>query len=130
MAWEQEMQYRFQYTTDGRGEMAWQPTAVWRSDPSKKNGVSTPLSAGDMMDGLLGLIALTVTAAVYILVRHIGLVEHFSTVPRRVLLGITIFVSFVGSVAILETKIIKTFVKVGVFSFCGYLVLAAMLHFL
>jgi hypothetical protein len=129
MSWEQEMQYRYQYTTDGHGEMTWQPTLVWRAGPPGK-GAASSFSAAGMMDCLLGVIAIMVTIIAYCLVSHIGPVEHLSTVPRRILLGITILVSFVGSVGILETKIVKTLVKAGTCLFCGYLALLAIWHFL
>jgi hypothetical protein len=57
-------------------------------------------------------------------------VTHLSDVPRRILLGGTIFVSFVGSVGILETKIVKTLIKVGVVVFfAGCFLLPVMQHF-
>jgi hypothetical protein len=124
MAWVQESQYRHQYSTDGKHSMAWQPTMVWKADPVKLGEVSKPLGVKDWMEGLLGLIALTVTLIVSMRVSHIGWVEHLSTVPRWILLGITTLVSFVGLIALLETRIVRTLIKVGLLVLC----LTILLH--
>lgn len=129
MVWIQESQYRHQYSTDGKDIMAWQPTSVWQSDPVKLGKVTNPLSAKDWMESLSGLIALMVTFVVCMSVGHIGWVEHLSTPPRWILLGITILASLAGSVAILEMKIIQTLIKAGMFLFCtGYIVLPVIRH--
>ena len=68
MGWEQEMQCRYQYSTDGQSEMVWQPTSVWRPDPPKNDAASATAGTRtadpvDMTDILMFYTAVGITVA-------------------------------------------------------------------
>jgi len=119
MGWKEEQQYRFQYTSDGRGEMAWQPSSVYK--PSRSTGKSR--SFGEMLDTLAFYGCVFTTVLAYGLVGHAEFMRHLYGWLQTSILVMTIVISFVGTAALLQSKIVQRFLLLALIA-CGLRLMA------
>lgn len=114
MGWKQQSQYRYQYTSDGRGEMAWQPTLVYEPDTVQEAAGSYMPSANRPEDE--GVIFLLPAGLLTILVCHrvsgFRVVEHLASNVHGALMWVTGLVSFFMIWAFLQMKFVRRMIKV------------------
>lgn len=110
MGWKEEAQYRYQYTTDGRGEMTWQPTLSYKPGPLKRKSGSF----NEFLDTLSFFVCVFMTVLAYGLVSHTELIRHLDGWPKTIILVATLVVAFVGTAALLQSKVVQTLIKVAV----------------
>jgi len=110
MGWKEESQYRYRYTPDGRGEMAWQPTLVYKPDRSK-NKYS---SLDEMLDTLAFYVCVFMSVLAYGLLSHAEFMRHLDGWPRIILSTVAVVGAFVGTAALLQSKVVQTLIKLAV----------------
>lgn len=120
MAWEQQSQYRHQYSLEGSRSMAWQPTAVYRPDrPTQKKGEES--SFGGMLDTVSMLLALFAAFIVYHEVGKIHFVAHLSSGIRPVILWGAAGFTFLSTAILASTRIVRVLMGLGISLFCAAL---------
>jgi hypothetical protein len=112
MGWEQQMQYRHQYTTDGRCDMAWQPTIVWRNDPPSSKAAPSGSKRFSDGDALIAIAAFIVAAMAYNAVSGLGAFHHLPHVVKDVTLIVACLSSFLGTVAVLGLKAVQNMIEI------------------
>ena len=118
MPWVQEVQYRYRYTSDGRSEMSWQPSPVYKPDQPKSKS-DTP---DKTFETLAFYICVFTTVLAYGLVGHTVFMRNLDGWPRITLLAMTIVTAFVGTAALLQSKIIQTLIKLSISCFVVILI--------
>ena len=119
MGWKEESHFRFQYTSDGRSEMNWQPTSVYTPDKLKTVTTSGLPYKEDAKGIFLFFASFIVTTLAYQCVSHLSYVENIPAFQHGIWVGATIIITFLGTIAFLETKIARVLIKVVFFAFCG-----------
>ena len=118
MGWKEEAQFRFGYTSDGASEMAWQPTSVYVPDKPEKSSFFGFSHRSDAKEIFLFFSSVIITTLAYQYVNHIEDVAHLSAFLQKALLGMTTIGSFLGSMVLLDKKIIQTIIKGGIVVLC------------